>query len=326
MKQSPESPLKSPKEIFLEPKNHKELLEVFEQKEKLPLGEKLRFKGIGNRDVYNIAAPFKVENETYIAGRVESRSTTQDAQTLFFVEKDGVWQPDQSLPTFKLEDPFLTKINKEIIFGGVQTYPLPDRKDAGKLGYRTIFYRGKNLQNLRQFGTGPDLMKDIRLIELPEKKIGVFTRPQGKIGNRGKVGFIKLNSLEELTADNILKAKLIERQFCENEWGGTNELHLLKNGDIGALGHIANQDENGKKHYSAMTFLFNPETFKSSSIKIIATRKNFPKGETKESDHLEDVVFPGGLIINPDQTATLYTGLSDAEAGRINLPNPFPAN
>lgn len=322
MQQSPEFSPKNPRETFLKPNNCEELLEAFEQKERLPLGEKLRFEGIDNKDVYNITAPFKVKNETYIAGRVESRSTNQDAHTLFFVEKDGVWQPDRDLPTFKLEDPFLTKINGEIIFGGVQTYPMSNIADTGGLGYRTIFYRGENLQNLRQFSTGPDLMKDIRLIELPEKKIGVFTRSQGKIGGRGKIGFIILNSLEELTADNILKAKLIEGQFYEGEWGGVSELHALENGNIGALGHIANKDESGGKHYFAMTFLFNPEAFKSSSIEIIAARKNFPKGETKKPD-LEDVVFPGGLIKNPDQTATLYTGLSDAEAGRINLPNPF---
>jgi len=52
MQQSPESPPKSPKETFLEPKNYKELLGAFEQKERLPLGEKLKFKGVGNKDVY----------------------------------------------------------------------------------------------------------------------------------------------------------------------------------------------------------------------------------------------------------------------------------
>ena len=44
-------------------------------------------------------------------------------------------------------------------------------------------------------------MKDIRLILLSDNRIGVFTRPQGKIGGRGRIGFMIVNSLKELGLD-----------------------------------------------------------------------------------------------------------------------------
>ena len=48
------------------------------------------------------------------------------------------------------------------------------------LHWRTRFYRGQH-QNLVPFAQGPDGMKDIRLVELPDGDIGVFTRPQGEV-------------------------------------------------------------------------------------------------------------------------------------------------
>jgi len=311
----------SAEEVNTEPRSCRELLEVFEKKDKLPKGEKLKFEGIDNKDVYNITAPFEIDGTFYIAGRVEPRSTNLDAQVAFFTEKDGVWRRDENTPIFKLEDPFVTKIGREIIFGGVQTYPSTDPAIYIEgLGYRTIFYRGDNLQNLKRFVIGPEIMKDIRLVDLSDKTIGVFTRPQGKIGNKGKIGFIRINSIDQLNAENILRAKLIQNQFSEDEWGSVNEAHQLESGLIDALGHIAYQDIDKTKHYFAMKFKFNPETSEVSPLEIIAKRSDFPEGEAKRPD-LKDVVFPGGIVKNKDQSYTLYAGLSDAETGRINIPN-----
>ena len=92
-------------------------------------------------------------------------------------------------------------------------------------------------------------MKDLRLVELQDGSIGVFTRPQGEKGGRGKIGFTRVASLEELSIDQINKAPLLEGQFVDEEWGGCNEIHLLPNGILGVLGHIACFDEQGDRHY-----------------------------------------------------------------------------
>ena len=301
---------------------YSKLLREFEIRETFPVGGQLRFEGVGKNDVYNISAPFHIGNTTVIIGRVERREAWADSHSIFFEEEKGAWVSVSDAPNFKLEDGFATHIGDEIVFGGVEVYPNPTMANPKGIGYRTIFYRGRNFSSLQKFAEGPDMMKDIRLVHLANGRIGVFTRPRGGHSGRGKIGYIELFRLEELNAENILKAKIIENQFVPEEWGGVNELHILKNGAIGVLGHIAHMDAQGTKHYSAMTFIYNPAEHRASPIKIIATRKNFPPGEYKMRE-LEDVIFSGGLVRHGDGTATLYAGLSDAEAGKVKLPDPF---
>lgn len=297
-----------------------ELLESFEKKEALPIGEKLRFSGVGEKDVYNISPPFRIGDATVIAGRVESRKAWADSQVLFFEEKNGVWVPVNDAPTLQLEDGFATRIKDETIIGGVEVYS--HSFASGGVGYRTVFYRGHDLTSLKKFAVGPDMMKDIRLAPLENERLGVFTRPQGGNNGRGTIGYTELQRLEDLTRENILNAKIIENQFAPEEWGGANELHPLQNGKIGVVGHIAYQETQNAKHYYAMSFVYDPHTHHASPIEIIATRKNFPAGDSKTPE-LEDVVFPGGLVRHGDGTATLYAGLSDAEAGKLVRPDPF---
>ncbi len=311
-----------------QPKSAKEIFEAFEKREQLPAGELITFEGVDDKDVYNITAPFVIDGKTYIAGRVESRGTESDSQTRFFEERNNVWIPAQRTPTFDLQDPFVTKVGQELIFGGVKTSGL--EKYPKELGYRTEFFRGEHLQALTKFAEGPPQMKDIRLLTLPSGKIAVLTRPQGAIGERGKIGFATLPNLDALATANLLEAKIIEGQFRDDEWGGPNELYLLEDGRIGVLGHIAYADVEGKKpyykstkHYYAMAFVLDPRTETASPLRIIATRKNFPLTPSKRSPELDDVIFPGGLIRHSDKTATLYAGLSDTSAGRITIPDPF---
>ena len=103
-----------------------------------------------------------------------------------FCRAGGVWVPRPNAPTFTLQDPFVTRIHGELIFGGVEIYPHPTI--PGALGWRTNFYRGANIRELKQFTSGPNGMKDIRLVEMADGQIGVFTRPQGEWG-RGKLTY-----------------------------------------------------------------------------------------------------------------------------------------
>ncbi|MDP2703790.1 MAG: DUF1861 family protein, partial [bacterium] len=299
-----------------------ELLQRFEEKETLRSGKKLRFLGVDENDVYNISAPFRIGNATVIAGRVEAREAWADSHIVFFEEEKGVWIPVKDAPTLRLEDGFVTHIGDETIFGGVEVYPNPTETDSHGVGYRTVFYRGRNLQSLQKFAVGPDMMKDIRLIPLVNGRIGVFTRPQGGHNGRGRIGYVELQRFEDVNAQNILSAKIIENQFDNEEWGGANELHPLPDGKIGVVGHIAYQDAQDGKHYYAMSFVYDPKTHYASPIEVIATRKNFPTGDEK-TPKLSDITFPGGLVRHGDGTATLYAGLSDTEAGSFTLTDPF---
>ncbi|MGG4491298.1 MTP-1 family protein [Metabacillus idriensis] len=300
-------------------KTCKQLVEEYKFNRKAENPEKIHFSGVGDQDVYNITAPFEDVGQLVIAGRVEARDS-EHSQVQFFIEQNGKWivQPDS--PVFQLQDPFFTRIGGELVLGGVQIFPHPVMKDA--LGWRTVFYKGENIAGLKEFAVGPDGMKDIRLVELKDGTVGVFTRPQGDKGGRGKIGFAKVAKLDELTIDFIESVPLLEGQFTDEEWGGANEAHLLSNGLIGVLGHIASFDDAGDRHYYPMIFVINPENGEYSDIQLIAMRENFLPGEAKRSD-LVDVVFSGGLVRQGDGKAELYAGISDAEAQKVTIADPF---
>jgi len=293
-----------------------ELLEEFEKK-RMPLtGEKLLFSGVGGRDVYNISKPFfsgKNGKKTIIAGRVEVREACADSKIIFFEKKkNGVWTPVYGTPTLSLEDCFVVKIGDETIIGGVEVYRNPTSTDSYNVDYRTVFYRGRNLSSLRKFAVGPDGMKDIRLTPLVNGRIGVFTRPQGGENGNGKIGYIELLRLEEITPKNLLRARIIENQFSHGEWGGVNDSYSFKKW-IYVYGHIAYQDGVGAKHYYGMSFTYDPKRHRASPIRIIASRKNFPEGEAKTPNH-KDIFFLGG-IVRHCKIVTIYGGLSDTGSG-----------
>ncbi len=288
---------------------------------KSPPTAKLQFAGVDGRDVYNITAPFRSAGRMVVAGRVERRDS-EDSVAVFFEERDdGVWHPIDGAPRFALQDPFVTRIGGELVFGGVEIAHEP----VGLI-WRTVFYRGRDIFDLHRLFTGPMGMKDIRLCELSDSRVGVFTRPRGLWGERGMIGYTEVSTLDDLTIEAIERAPMIEDMFHPHDWGGANEAHLLENGEIGIIAHAAYfeaDDKTGPRRYYAIAFTFNPITRQWRDYRIIAARKQFAPGVAKRPD-LTDVVFSSGIErIGP--VTRLYAGISDAEAHWVEIPYPFPS-
>jgi hypothetical protein len=280
----------------------------------------LTFEMCDGRDVYNITAPFTFNGKTLLLGRVERRDTEFSEVVVFEQSGCNQWTSCFTHTDFLgLQDPCLTWAGDELVVGGVR-YPVS--VGPGITGYRMDFYRGPTLNSLTHFLSGPPNMKDIRFLQLPDERVAVFSRPQGAIGGRGEIGFVISPNWDAITSEMIAAAPLFERQLLKEEWGGANEVHLLANGQLGILGHIACFDSQHNRHYYPMTFSVDPVTRKASPIRIIAQRSFFPAGAAKRPD-LADVVFSGGIIRNRDGTASLYAGTSDAAAAVVTLPDPF---
>jgi hypothetical protein len=283
--------------------------------------KKLRFMNVEGRDVYNISAPFKIRRTRYIVGRVELREREMGTKSVFFKKtgRQRKWRPVPLAPIFNLQDPFLSKIKEGIIFGGVE---VEEKSEKGKIRFRTLFYRGKDLDSLNYFGNGPWGMKDIRFVELEDGRIGIFTRPRGGKAGRGKIGFRIVKYLKDIKPKTLSRARIIRNMFAKGEWGGVNEVHILKGGCLGVLGHIARFGECKKKYYYPITFKFNPGKKRFSGMKILVSRKDLPEGITKRDD-LHHVIFPGGIRRGKKNRAVLYAGVSDAESYKITIKDPF---
>ena len=282
----------------------------------------ITFIGEDGYDVYNISTPFTCEGRHYIAGRVEKRDTEFSFVRIF--EKTGADEYTAILPemTFRnLQDPFVTFIGGELVLGGVQiiSSPLDEHRI---ISWQTLFFRGKTPADLKLCAVGPSCMKDIRLCELADGRVAIFSRPQGKIGGKGKIGFTTIPSLNDLCADTILEAVVDPSFFLPEEWGGCNEVHLLKNGLLGVMGHMAFRTPEGL-HYNAMCFVIDPDTGEHTAPRIIATRADVSDSPACKRPDLMDVLFTAGIVRNGDGTATLYTGVSDCEAWRAEIDDPF---
>lgn len=296
----------------------KDLLKNYRDLNYEKFAKKLNFKGASIKDIYNITAPFIDNGIETIAGRVEDRNS-EISEVMFFQKCNDNWCHVIDSPVLYLQDPFFTKIKDELIIGGVQISP--DNSNGNIYSWRTIFYKGKDILNLRMFFIGPDNMKDLRIIELSSGEIGIFSRPQGIKGGRGKIGFTKVNTLDHLSIEIINNATILKNLFDESEWGGVNAIYPLFGDYVGVLGHIACFDKEENRHYYSMAFVFNTKTFKYLDAKILAERCDFLQGESKRPD-LYDVIFSGGMVFN-DKKAYLYAGVSDAESQLIEINNPF---
>ena len=275
--------------------------------------------------IYNPTKPFIRHGKKYLIGREEPKGT-EDSKVMFFEKIGAEWQVVPNAPVFHLQDPFMVdNVQGWNVVGGVKLFA----QKEGFYKFQTHFYRFKKCNSelikedktlVEPFAVGPMQMKDIRLLELKNGNVGVFTRPSGGEFGGGKIGFIEIDSLDKLE-EAIPKAKIIEGQFSKGEWGGTNELHLLANGKIGVLGHVAHF-EGPIRHYYAMSFVFDPSNFSATPINILTSADQFPEVPSKRTD-LGKIIFSGGLERKIDGTASLYVGVGDVKAGKIKISDPF---
>ncbi len=192
--------------------------------------------------------------------------------------------------------------------------------------FYAYFYAGKDLKHLHMFTHGPKDMKDIRMVQMDDGKIGVFSRPRGehiraKYGSESVVGFTVIDKLSELSDDVIQNAKVIQDLFAKDEWGGCNQCIALKDGLIGVIGHQCYLDGEIQV-YTNISFVFDPQTFKINDKKIIGVRKSYPETPAKKS-FLTDCAFTSGITEPVGGRVELYSGISDAYEGKTNIEDPF---
>jgi hypothetical protein len=300
---------------------------LFEQKKKIYDSALLTFEGAEGFDVYNCSLPFTgTDGKKYMYGRVEDPREWASSMVLLFEEtgKDTYSRVPDSV-TYQLEDPFLQRIHGELILGGTHV-----RKSRGEVEtYYGYFYRGDE-KRMTYFTTGPDYMKDIRLVELANGRIGVFSRPRRGTyegGAMSQIGFTVIDKIDELDAQVIGEAPYLKGLLGDGEWGGVNQAYLLESGKIGVIGHMSYEDadESGSllQVYVNTAFVLDPDTVTATDPVIIGTKSCYP-AQTPKRPFLADCCFTTGIIPREDGLVDLYSGVGDTGEGRITIDNPFP--
>jgi hypothetical protein len=287
----------------------------------------LTFHGVEGFDVYNACIPFSWGGQQYIFGRVEKRHEWARSWVRLF-EQTGqdAWTLVPDSMVYQLEDPYIAWIGDELVLGGTHV-----RYRAGKLDtYYGYFYRGTDLHDLTYFTTGPDYMKDIRLVQLADGRVGVFSRPRSeeirrRFGSESMIGFTVVDTLDDLTDHAIAAAPYIEGLLGKDEWGGVNQVYLLEDGKLGAIGHMSYHDARANQVYMNIAFIFDPLTRAVDDLQIIGTRPCYPDGPAKKP-HLCDCAFTAGIVMRPDGKADLYSGIGDTQVGRVVIDYPFAAH
>lgn len=295
--------------------------ESFESEKKIYESRLPTFGGLDEKyDVYNCSIPFAYGGKKYIYGRVEPHDKWSSSHVYLFEETaDDCYKTVDGSAPLLLEDPFIANIKGEMIFGGVRVTKMRGETVA----YRTCFFRGENPLEPEYFTTGPDMMKDIRLVELPNG-IGVFSRPEGY------VGFTVIKDISELDDEVIKNAPIIDF-ISDGGYGGANQCYYLESGMIGIIGHMVYPKTNSagqpERVYVNIAAVFDPKTKKTLMNKIIGTRRCYPESDRIRTGAngvpLDDVAFTSGIVMRKDGRADLYSGLSDSLEGRAVIDYPF---
>ena len=279
----------------------------------------LTFKGVDGMDVYNCSVPFKYKGKTHIFGRVEKRAEWANSFVRLFVEtgKDEfTLVPGEFI--YQLEDPYVSNIDNEMILGGTHIRKTNNRVFT----YYCDFFRG-TAEKMSYFTTGPDNMKDIRLIKLANNKVGVFSRP--KTAAHSSIGFTVINNVDELTA-TVVEEALPLNVIHTGAWGGVNQAYLLSSDKIGCIGHYSylDLDEDGKQItvYTNYSFVLDPYSREVEDGRIIGTKGCYPPCPPKV-EKLLDCAFTSGIVMREDGKCDLYSGLGDTCEGRITIDYPF---
>ncbi|KAK7194575.1 hypothetical protein NESM_000375300 [Novymonas esmeraldas] len=301
-------------------KTFKEMRVAFEASKKVYDSALLTFKGVEGLDVYNCSVPFQYKGRYHLFGRVEPREKWVESRVRLFEEtgKDEYTVvPDQF--TYQLEDPFVSKVQSEMFFGGTQVI-----KSGGNVtGYFCDFYRGTP-EVLTHYTTGPDRMKDIRIVQLANGTVGIFSHH--KTESSCLTGFIAVNSLSDITREVIIAAEPIDHTPFLDAWGGVNQAYLLSSGMVGCISHhgYLDKDADGGQLnvYCITSFVYDPATNDTHAFQLIGTKGCFPDCPAK-APRVADCAFVSGIVMREDGKCDLYSGLGDTCEGRITIDNPF---
>src|SRR5579884_853844 len=163
-----------------------QMYEEFPYRNVFGRGKIENFQANPGEDVYNstarFRAKFKGREGTFVIGRAEL-TTSEQSQSRFYERGSKRWEEVRNAPRFdNMQDPFITRVGKVLLIGGVKTGIHPDR--PGQMSYWTEVYMGEDLDDFREaepFLVTPSQIKDLRFVALEDNRVGLFPRFQCEV-------------------------------------------------------------------------------------------------------------------------------------------------
>jgi hypothetical protein len=293
----------------------------------LTRGKLLTLTGIKSKEIgYNPAVIQTPTGETIIAARIEDvnsywlNPTLYDPHITFFNRRGDCLEPIVDAPIFyQYEDPFVTWITennmRQILFGAVK---LDFSSSIPTIA--TYFFLAPNIFELNESKPVAIIkgMKDIRVCQIEDGQLAVFTRPTEGIAFPGRIGFTRINKIEQLEVA-ALNAPLLRFDISQEIKMGANEACLI-NDTIHVMCHQATTDSVNNYHYAVYEFNIHPTNPFGGCVRLreVATRNDFPKiNGLSKGNIYQDVIFPGGT--GGSSHSDLYVGVEDSAIGVISI-------
>lgn len=297
--------------------------------------------------VYNTSRQFMLDGEAYILGRTEKRDDQFSSKVIpfRFVATSNKWVADSSVSNLSkltagkiVQDPQISHVGGEWVVNCIEVQ-LNDKDDpsAGCV-YWTNIFSGERLDDLKLLTKSPETMKCVRLVELENGQVGVFTRPQSpgdpSRGGRGKIGFCVVDRLSDIDATVLHEAPLMYDLFGDEEWGGVNDVRLMPDGRLLALGHIArfltDSPIEGDREYHSIVFEFDPYKRAIGNVRMVSKVEDMelerlPFEIEPKKQYLNRVEYPNALgpeIDLQSDSVVLIKSVRDSVQVMQNIPNP----
>lgn len=236
--------------------------------------------------VYNVSREVTVDGKRIVLGRTERVDNQFSSKVIPFTfeEATGKWRADSNISNLNqltagkiMQDPQITHVNGEWAVNCIEVVLDDANNPEAGCHYWTNIYSGQRLDNLALLAQSPQKMKCVRLVELENGQVGVFTRPQSdspEQGGLGKIGFCVVDNLGDVDATVMKEAPLIHDLFQDHEWGGVNDVRLMPNGKLLALGHIAryltDSPIKDDREYHTILFEFEPQRRKWDNLRMVS--------------------------------------------------------
>ncbi len=293
-------------------------------------GKQVHYLGIGKHlSVYNATPPVwlrvKGKMRCVSIGRVEHLGDWAHSRIMFFERKTATeYCLIDGAPVFYGEDPAITTVGDKIVLLSVNVSAV--RRNNYLL--KTEIRCANDIMRLWEcWRSIPG--KDNRITSIDNgTRIAVMVRPQGGEAGRGKMAYIELDHLDDLCADTLRAAKIIEMSNADDTWVGPNELHdLSQKNQIGILAHGAFENDTPTLHAKTYFIFFawlDRKNLKIVDVEPLALREDFPVSNAK-TPALCNVAFGTGLMISSKPSrkyAELYAGIGDSAQAFVPINNP----